>query len=358
MTRLFVAVWPPAHVVDALAGLVPARPGLRPVPPHQLHVTLRFLGDADAGEVVARLDGVALAAATAVLGPAIRRLGPSAVVVPVSGLDALAAAVRDATGDLGEPAGPFRGHLTLARLRRGTRRDDLVGRPVGGSFDVDEVLLVDSTLGQHGPDYAVVGRWPAHCTNRIASSFVLEVMSTHARRCPPSPSSASPCSPPVAATTTPRPTPRPHRRPRRPRRPPHRVAGTTYGYGDEAPAPAAAASGSARGAAAAEGSLGTMLVDAGGLTLYAFMTDTAGVPTCVDACAEAWPPALVDGEPAVDGVDASLVSTVEHPAGGTQLVVAGHPLYTFAGDAAPGDVNGHGSGDLWFAVAPDGTPIP
>ena len=132
--------------------------------------------------------------------------------------------------------------------------------------------------------------------------------------------------------------------------------GYDYGYGEEAPAPAAAASGPAL--ATAEGSLGTMLVDASGLTLYAFMTDTAGVPTCVDACAEAWPPALVDGEPAVEGVDASVVSTVEHPAGGTQLAVAGHPLYTFAGDAAPGDVNGHGSGDLWFAVTPDGTPIP
>ena len=101
-----------------------------------------------------------------------------------------------------------------------------------------------------------------------------------------------------------------------------------------------------------------MLVDADGLTLYAFTTDTEGVPTCVDTCAEAWPPALVDGEPTVEGVDAAIVSTVDHPAGGTQLVVDGHPLYTFAGDAAPGDVNGQGSGDLWFAVAPDGTLIP
>ena len=125
MARLFVAVWPPDSVVDELAGLAPGRPGLRPVPPHQLHVTLRFLGDADAGVVAARLDGVTFAAATAVLGPAVRRLGPGAVVVPVSGLDALAAAVGDATGDLGKPAGPFRGHLTLARLRRGHE----AGRP-------------------------------------------------------------------------------------------------------------------------------------------------------------------------------------------------------------------------------------
>ena len=57
--------------------------------------------------------------------------------------------------------GPFRGHLTLARLRRGTRSDDSVGRPVSGSFRVSEALLVHSTLGQDGPDYAVVARWPA-----------------------------------------------------------------------------------------------------------------------------------------------------------------------------------------------------
>jgi predicted lipoprotein with Yx(FWY)xxD motif len=131
-----------------------------------------------------------------------------------------------------------------------------------------------------------------------------------------------------------------------------------YGYEIERPAPTAAAAPAGAALATAETSLGAVVVDAGGLTLYAFTPDTGGVPTCVDACADAWPPALVDGEPAVEGVDAALVTTVEHPAGGTQLVVDGHPLYTFAGDAAPGDVNGHGSGDVWFAVAPDGSLIP
>jgi predicted lipoprotein with Yx(FWY)xxD motif len=127
-----------------------------------------------------------------------------------------------------------------------------------------------------------------------------------------------------------------------------------YSYGGDAERTEPAAT-SGVALATAESSLGAMLVDAGGLTLYAFTEDTAGEPTCLDACADAWPPALVEGEPTVEGVDASLVTTVEHPAGGTQLVVDGHPLYTFSGDAAPGDVNGHGSGDVWFVVAPDGT---
>ena len=33
------------------------------------------------------------------------------------------------------------------------------------------------------------------------------------------------------------------------------------------------------------------------------------------------------------------------------------PLYRFAGDAAPGDVNGQGSGEVWFVAAPDGSLI-
>ena len=75
-------------------------------------MTLRFLGDADVDEVRTRLDAVQSAAATAELGPALRRLGPNAIVVPVSGLDPLAAAIGDATGDLGQLPRPFHGHLT------------------------------------------------------------------------------------------------------------------------------------------------------------------------------------------------------------------------------------------------------
>ena len=102
--------------------------------------------------------------------------------------------------------------------------------------------------------------------------------------------------------------------------------------------------------------LGTILVDAGGRTLYAFKNDTDGEPSCVDGCAEAWPPALVEGELAVGDLDAAVFTIVEHPTG-QQLKAGDWPLYTFAGDAAPGDVNGQGSGDVWFVVGPDGEII-
>ena len=110
--------------------------------------------------------------------------------------------------------------------------------------------------------------------------------------------------------------------------------------------------------ASAETEIGAVLVDANGLTLYGFLNDTAGEPTCTADCAGAWPPALVEGEPVLgEGLDASVFTVVEHPEEGSMLKAGDWPLYTFAGDAAPGETNGQGSGGVWFAVAPDGSLI-
>lgn len=109
---------------------------------------------------------------------------------------------------------------------------------------------------------------------------------------------------------------------------------------------------------AAKTSLGTILTDAKGMTLYMFTPDEAGTPTCAGGCAGAWPPSIVTGTPtAGDGIAASLVATVAHPDGGTQLKVGKWPLYTFGGDKAAGDTNGQGSGGSWYVVGVDGNPI-
>jgi len=107
----------------------------------------------------------------------------------------------------------------------------------------------------------------------------------------------------------------------------------------------------------AETPLGAIVVDGEGRTLYAFTKDANGSPTCVDGCATAWPPIVLDGEPVVAGIDTQLVTTVERPDGGSQLKVGKWPVYHFAGDEQPGDVNGQGSGGVWFVIAPDGKLI-
>ena len=103
--------------------------------------------------------------------------------------------------------------------------------------------------------------------------------------------------------------------------------------------------------------LGDALVDVDGLTLYGFTNDVDAVPTCDDACAEAWPPLIVESTEVPAGLDPELYSVSERSDGSLQLVAGDWPLYLFAGDAAPGDITGQGVNDVWFAVAPDGSLI-
>lgn len=118
-----------------------------------------------------------------------------------------------------------------------------------------------------------------------------------------------------------------------------------------------AASDGASLVALADSDLGQILTS-DGRTLYTFAPDNAGAPTCYEGCATTWPPLMADSDvTAGDGLDASLFGTVARDDGGEQVTVDGWPLYFFSGDAAPGDVNGQGVGDVWYAVGPDGTAI-
>ncbi len=112
---------------------------------------------------------------------------------------------------------------------------------------------------------------------------------------------------------------------------------------------------------AAESSLGTILVDEQGITLYLLTGDADGHSTCYDTCATAWPPLVVSGSPhAGEGVDGSLLSTDVRDDGSAQVLYNGHPLYYFVNDQAAGDVNGQGIenfGGIWYVVSPSGEPI-
>jgi predicted lipoprotein with Yx(FWY)xxD motif len=104
-----------------------------------------------------------------------------------------------------------------------------------------------------------------------------------------------------------------------------------------------------------ESELGHILVDPNGRTLYAFTNDPPDASTCDGPCAEAWPPVPGEVSVATDVSDQAEVRTIERSDGSTQLAVGNWPLYLFSGDAVPGELNGQGSGGVWFAVAPDGS---
>ena len=119
---------------------------------------------------------------------------------------------------------------------------------------------------------------------------------------------------------------------------------------------AAAASESATVAATA---LGKIIVDGKGMTAYFFDNDTAnsGTSTCAGPCATAWPAITSTSDtPAAIGITGTI-GTITRVTGEKQLTINGRPIYTFANDKAPGDVNGQGVKGVWYVISPSGEEI-
>jgi len=99
-----------------------------------------------------------------------------------------------------------------------------------------------------------------------------------------------------------------------------------------------------------------MLVNAQGMTLYLFTPDKKNQSNCNGGCAKAWPPLVVPSgvkPPTSLAGFSGTFGTATRADGTTQLTYDGAPLYTFAKDAKPGDINGQGvAGVWWIVVAP------
>ena len=138
------------------------------------------------------------------------------------------------------------------------------------------------------------------------------------------------------------------------------TAYSSSGYG----APVAAST-ATRAAAATVGvrhtSLGRVIVDSKGRTLYLFEKDTSRRSACSGQCAQFWPPLLTHGAPvARTGVKQSLLGKIRRGDGTQQVTYAGHPLYLYIGDSKPGQTNGEGSQEFgagWDVLAPSGKKI-
>lgn len=106
----------------------------------------------------------------------------------------------------------------------------------------------------------------------------------------------------------------------------------------------------------ADSSLGEIVVDGEGMTVYMFDSDTQGadVSVCEGECATNWPAVTTDSDsPEVEGVTGE-VGTIEGVDGSTQVTLNGWPLYYFIGDEAAGDTNGQGVQEVWWVLTPDG----
>lgn len=108
-------------------------------------------------------------------------------------------------------------------------------------------------------------------------------------------------------------------------------------------------------------SLGRVLADQRGRTLYLFEKDKRGMSACTGSCVSFWPPLLANGKPRVaSGVRRSLLGTIRRSDGRRQVTYRGHPLYRFSLDSAAGQTKGEGLDDFgahWYAVSPAGVKV-
>ena len=111
--------------------------------------------------------------------------------------------------------------------------------------------------------------------------------------------------------------------------------------------------------ATASSSLGDLLVDEDGLTLYTFDNDTEeNKSVCIDGCAQNWPPLIASSQTTLE----THFTTFERDDEGSQWAYNGDPLYRFVGDNVSGDVSGEGIGGTWHIARPNpvsaaGSPV-
>lgn len=113
-----------------------------------------------------------------------------------------------------------------------------------------------------------------------------------------------------------------------------------------------------------DATLGSILVDKDGRTLYFFANDAAGVNACTGGCEALWP--VFNATLTADKVGAGLAlgdfKTATTASGKAQLVYKGRPLYYYAPvvngantPEAAGETKGEGIGGNWYVAKPDYT---
>ncbi len=106
-------------------------------------------------------------------------------------------------------------------------------------------------------------------------------------------------------------------------------------------------------------SLGDIVTDSAGMTVYMYDADKqgSGKSICSGGCLSAWPPVPAgSGAPELTGVTGE-VGSITATDGTQQLTLNGWPLYYYASDAAAGDINGQGSGGVWWVLDASGNPV-
>jgi predicted lipoprotein with Yx(FWY)xxD motif len=101
----------------------------------------------------------------------------------------------------------------------------------------------------------------------------------------------------------------------------------------------------------ADSSLGKILVDTKGMTLYVFDNDKKGeASSCTGKCIAAWPPLVAPADAKAAGEWSTVDVTDKDGKMEKMWAYNGSPVYNFIKDTKPGDVNGEGVMGLWHVV--------
>ena len=105
--------------------------------------------------------------------------------------------------------------------------------------------------------------------------------------------------------------------------------------------------------------LGSILMDENGKTLYYWKHDSVGKSYCTGDCLATWTPLLTNGQPRIgDQTLKGALGFFVRPDGSQQVTFEGLPIYTYSGDKNPGDTNGQGVDTMWYVLPAGGFPTP
>jgi len=135
------------------------------------------------------------------------------------------------------------------------------------------------------------------------------------------------------------------------------AASAQMGGGSGGSTTAAASNSATTTVALGKTSLGKILVDSKGRTLYLFEADKPNMSNCSGACLSIWPAYMSKTKAmAGSGVDAAKIGTTADG----QVTYSGHPLYYYAGDQKAGDTTGQGLdqfGAKWYVLSATGDKV-
>lgn len=136
------------------------------------------------------------------------------------------------------------------------------------------------------------------------------------------------------------------------------VWGAFFSCGEDSEDPAQAAGSMIK--LSDDATLGEVLTDANGVTLYVFSKDVAGASTCLEGCLDSWPIFYASEAEIGTGLESADFGTITHPNGASQTTYKGWPLYYYApaGDGeieVAGSTTGEAVGNVWFVAKPNYT---